>query len=464
MKHKFSAWRRFARMAALAAGLSMIAGCAGVSGQAANSGDNGKGVRLTYWLWDSAQLPPYRACAKAFMDKNPDINVEIIQYGWDDYWTQLTATMVGEAAPDIFVNHTSQFAKFASLGQLLDLEPMVKKDNVDLKQYEPGLADLWQGQSGGHRYGLPKDWDTEALFYNQKMLKDAGITEAEMQNLTWNPKDGGTFEKVIAKLTVDKNGKHGDEPGFDKTKVATYGIGYNESGGAYGQVQWSMYAIANGWHYGDKNPWPTKWNYDDPKLVETIKWWRSLIEKGYMPPFSVATSGVGTIESLSSGAYASLFEGSWNISNIVNTKGGPFKAAPTPIGPLGKRASVMNGVGDSIWSGTKHPKEAWEFVKFMGTQECQGIVADAGIVFPARHDVLPRAEAAFAKLGVDPKAFSIHVKDGTTALSPVADNWQALATIMKPAMDTVMIEMDQDPMPILQDATRRANQLMKPKK
>ena len=33
---------------------------------------------------------------------------------------------------------------------------------------------------------------------------------------------------------------------------------------------------------------------DDPKFVETISWWRSLVEKGYMPSLAAATSGVGT--------------------------------------------------------------------------------------------------------------------------------------------------------------------------
>ena len=51
-----------------------------------------------------------------------------------------------------------------------------------------------------------------------------------MKNLAWNPQDGGTYEKVIAHLTVDKNGKRGDEAGFDKNNVAVYGLGLNGGG------------------------------------------------------------------------------------------------------------------------------------------------------------------------------------------------------------------------------------------
>ena len=63
------------------------------------------------------------------------------------------------------------------------------------------------------------------------MATDAGVTDEDMANLTWNPDDGGTYEKVIAKLTVDQNGKRGDEAGFDKSKVEVYGLGLPGSGG-----------------------------------------------------------------------------------------------------------------------------------------------------------------------------------------------------------------------------------------
>ena len=38
-----------------------------------------------------------------------------------------------------------------------------------------------------------------------------------------------------------------------------------------------------GWTHTDKNPWGTKYNYDDPKFQETIAWCAGLVDKGYMP-------------------------------------------------------------------------------------------------------------------------------------------------------------------------------------
>jgi multiple sugar transport system substrate-binding protein len=229
-----------------------------------------------------------------------------------------------------------------------------------------------------------------------------------------------------------------NEPGFDKDDVAVYGLGYNESGGGYGQVQWAPFALSNGWSYSDRNPWPTEFNYDDPALAETIGWWRSLIDKGYMPSLAAATSGVGSQESLGAGAYASLIEGSWNARAISELGGADFQVAPTPVGPSGERGTVFNGLSDAIYAGTPHPDEAWAWVEHLASPDCQLEVAKEGRVFPAVKEASAEAVATFEELGVDAEAFSVHVADGTTTPSPVTDWWAQLQTVMQPTMDSVL--------------------------
>ncbi len=454
LRHVSRKRRAFAALAAL----SLFSGVA-LSACAANAGDTAGKVTLRYWLWDAGQLPGYRQCATDFEKKNPDVHIQIEQYGWDDYWTQITASMVAENAPDVFTNHTAQFGKYASLGQLLDIEPYVEDEKYDFWVYAPGLADQWVSQDGTQRYGLPKDWDTEALFYNQDMVKEAGYSSEDLWKLEWNPTDGGSFEKFLAHMTIDANGVRGDEEGFDKSRVKVYGIGYNEAGSGYGQVQWSPFALSNGqWTWTETNPWGQHFNYDSPKFQETIGWWRSLIEKGYMPPLSIATSGIGTLESLGSGAYATLIEGSWNISNIATTSQIPVQAAPTPIGPDGHRASVMNGLADSVWVGTKHPQEAWRWVKYLGSADCQDVIAEQGTVFPAIMTSTQKAISTFENMGMDARAFSIHIDEGTTVPSPVVDRWAQVDSMMKPAMSAV-IAFEADPSS-LTDANNRVNVLM----
>ena len=416
---------------AAAASLALSACGSGSPG----GGDSAKG-EISYWLWDANQLPAYQQCADDFTKANPDITVKVTQRGWDDYWGTLTNGFVAGTAPDVFTNHLSKYSEYADKKQLLALDEAVSKDGVDLAQYNEGLADLWVGQDG-KRYGLPKDWDTVALFYNKKMLADAGVSEEQMKSLTWNPEDGGSYEKVIARLTVDKNGVRGDEPGFDKNNVAVYGLGLENAGSGQGQTQWSFLTATTGWTHTDKNPWGKEFQYDDPRFQQSIAWWAGLIDKGYMPKLET-TVGSSVADTFAAGKAAINTSGSWMIGQYTGYKGVEVGIAPTPEGPSGERASMFNGLADSIWAGTKKKDAAVKWVEYLGSAACQDVVASKAVVFPAVKSSSVKAAEAFKAKGVDVTPFTQHVADKTTFLFPIADHAAKVDGIMKPAMDAVV--------------------------
>ncbi len=392
---------------------------------------------VSYWLWDNNQKPAYQQCADAFHTANPNVTVKITQYAWDDYWSGVTNGFVAGTAPDVFTNHLSKYPEFVSQGQLVPLDDTLAKDGVKTDVYQKGLADLWVGQDG-KRYGLPKDFDTVAIFYNKKLVADAGVAEADLQNLAWNPTDGGTYEKMIAHLTVDANGKRGDEAGFDKTKVKVYGLGLDGgSGGGNGQTQWSMYTGTTGWTVTDKNPWGSHYNYDKPEFQGTIAWMRSLIEKGYAPTIEAVT-GQSSGDIFGAGKYAMITNGSWMINQMFGYKGIETGLAPTPVGPSGKRSSMYNGLADSVWTGSKNKAAAIKWVEFLGSAACQDIIGKSGVVFPAIPSGTDLAGTAFKAKGIDVESsFLVHVKDGTTFLFPITDHASQVTNIMQPAVDAV---------------------------
>ncbi len=269
-------------------------------------------------------------------------------------------------------------------------------------------------------------------------MADGGIAEDSLKTLSWNPKDGGTYEKTIAHLTVDTSGKRGDEPGFDKTKIKVYGLGLDGGAGAgVGQTQWSMYTGSNNWTYTDKNPWGTKYNYDQPAFQETIGWFYSMIEKGYMPSIPAIT-GQSSGDIYSAGKYAMITNGSWMINQMFGYKDVETGLAPTPVGPSGKRASMYNGLADSIWVGAKNKPVAAKWVEFTGSPECQNIVGEAAIVFPAIPAATKKAEAAWQAKKIDVAPFTVQVEEKTTFLFPITDFASQIEGIMQPAMDAVM--------------------------
>jgi multiple sugar transport system substrate-binding protein len=129
---------------------------------------------VAYWLWDSNQLPAHQACAAKFTSANPNVTVKITQLGWDDDWTKLANGFIAGDAPDVFTDHLSKYPEFVSQQQLVALDETLTKVGFNVGQYQPSLADLWKGQDG-KRYGLPKDFDTIAIFYNKKLVADAGV-------------------------------------------------------------------------------------------------------------------------------------------------------------------------------------------------------------------------------------------------------------------------------------------------
>jgi multiple sugar transport system substrate-binding protein len=123
------------------------------------------------------------------------------------------------------------------------------------------------------------------------------------------------------------------------------------------------------------------------------------------------------------------------IGSVFGTKGITPAVAPNPIGPNGKRASMFNGLSDSIFAGTKNKEASWQWVKYMASAACQDVIADAGVVFPAVNTSLPIAEAKFKEKKIDVSAFTVHLKDKTTFLYPITDHAADVNAIMQPVMD-----------------------------
>jgi multiple sugar transport system substrate-binding protein len=414
-----------------------------------SGGDAESSGTISYWLWDSAQQPGYQACADAFHEQNPDLTVNITQYGWNDYWSKLTAGFIADTAPDVFTDHLSKFAQYVDLEVLRPLDELAPTQDIQDSDYQAGLAELWKGQDG-HRYGTPKDWDTIAIFYDAAAVDAAGVTKEQLDTMEWNPDDGGTFEQIVAHLTVDANGVRGDEPGFDRDNVAVHGLASDGAGGSgWGQTQWSAFTGSTGWQATDKNPWGTQFQLDDEEFQDTIAWYFSLVDKGYMASYAEIGGGGGNTTGpntqIQSGSAVMGLAGSWMISTyaaMTDAEGNDLdiQIAPTPIGPSGQRASMFNGLADSITVQAKNPEAAAQWVAFLAGEECQNIIGESGVVFPARPEGTELAiQFNQEERNLDVTPFTEQVEQETTFLFPVTSNAADITALMNPVMDSIYI-------------------------
>jgi multiple sugar transport system substrate-binding protein len=397
-------------------------------------------VTLNYWLWDDNQTASYQACASAFHAANPNVTIKITQTAWTQYWQTLTTELSAGNAPDVWTDHASYYPQFVTSNQILDIQPYVNKDKVDLSQYQAGLADLFV--KDGKRYGLPKDWDTMALVYNTALLPKGA---PDLTSLTWNPTDGGTFQTLVAMATRDVNGRNGLDPAFDKNHVKVYGFLPEWSDGSQGQNGWGDFAVSNGFTFLNKNPWGTHYNFDDPKLAATITWYKQLIDKGYAPKFD-KQSTLGRDAVMNAGQGAITITGSWTISSYLSaTAKQKYAFASLPTGPAGRK-SAINGLSDAIYAGSTHKAEAWSWVKFMGSTACQNLVASNAVVFPAITTATDAALAAHQAKSQDVHVFTDEAKaSGGTFFLPITDHGNEVSQIVQDAIQSVALGQSDAP-------------------
>lgn len=391
-------------------------------------------IVVRHALWDSAQKSMYQQCANDFERANPNVRIRIQQSGWDEYWSALSTGFVAGTAPDVFTNHLTKFADQVSNGVLLDLAPLIANDNVRTDIYEDQLLANWSRE--GRPYALPADWDTVALVVNLEMVKQAGISEEELRGMTWNPHDGGSFGRIAAKLTKDRGGRSPFEPGFDRRQVAVHGYQTPGSGGLFGQTEWSHFAVSAGFRFQD-SPWRGPLRYDDEALIQTLDWIRSLAVQG-ISATPEAMGRLGTDAMFVSGRVAMVPTGSWMIGHFTRNARFAHVYVPLPIGPAGFRATMLNGLGHSIWSGTRHRDAAWRWVRHLGSAECQALVAGLGIVYPAVRGLADVSAQAQRRAGARPEAF-LEMARAKTYAPPIIDRSAQLEGLIDPAIEQVLL-------------------------
>jgi ABC-type glycerol-3-phosphate transport system substrate-binding protein len=426
--------RTLVKLAASAAAAMLLASACSTGG-----GSSSGGTTINWWTWDPNQAAAYQLCANAFEKANPGVSVKITQYDVSDMFTKLTADMVAGDAPDAFQDSVQYFPGFAAQNQLLPLDSYISASKYNLNQFSVGV-NAWK-YTDGKQYGLPLDWAATAIYYNSGLLQKAGYTQQDIDSLSWNPTNGGTFQKMIEHLTVDKNGVRGDQPGFNKNEVATYGIGVLNSDDFLGQNTWANLTPTTGWNLGNKADWPTQFNYDSPQFVQTMDWIKSLATDGYMPPFGVYTQANGQASVpdttlLGSSKVAMTMGGSWEVSTFAKLSGITTGIAPTPTGADGKRTVMSNSNGDNIWAGTKNPQETWDWVSYMGSAACQTMASEKnGSFFPSIPSAMDAMSTTLGKQGINLNVFTQYEKQGSLYGASAYVNGSALQSALQPLFD-----------------------------
>jgi multiple sugar transport system substrate-binding protein len=311
-------------------------------------------VTITYGVWAGTQTPAMQAIAKAFMDENPNITVEVQELPWPQYWSTLQTGAQGGTAPDAFWMLAQQIRPYAAGGQLLDISDALESEGIDLASYPQSVIDLYD-QGDGKVYGLPKDFDTNGVWYNKALFDAAGVAYPTA-DWTWDD-----FRQTAKELT-------GDGVWGVAAPIDYQGGYYNTIYQAGGRV------ISEDGQSAE---------LDTPEAIQGLEFWTNLMADGSSPTLqqlsdteAVTMFQQGKVAMYMSGAY-------WALQFYQDEAFRPnVGVAPLPVGPAG-RATVSSGIENVGYAGTKHPDEVKKFLIFASGPEAAKIQAEGGAVLPA---------------------------------------------------------------------------------
>ncbi|MDZ5811817.1 extracellular solute-binding protein [Halorubrum sp. AD140] len=167
--------RRVLGGAATAGGIA-LAGCSdgGDGSEGAVEAEGSAELELTGWAADDTEADLVRGLAENFDENHDEISVtyEPVQ---SEYEQTMRSRLGGGEAPDVFYLDASYFSSFADEDVLLDLDPLTEVDEYDVGDIFDPLLEAFRFD--GTLYGIPKDFSTLSLYYNESILEEAGVDE-----------------------------------------------------------------------------------------------------------------------------------------------------------------------------------------------------------------------------------------------------------------------------------------------
>lgn len=278
-----------------------------------------------------------------FTAENPDIKVNAIYSGnYDDTRVRaLSALNSGESA-QLAVMFSIDAYDLIEQDMIVPFDGLVEGEEGQawLDSFYPAL--MANGQIEGQTWGIPFQRSTIVAYYNKDMFRDVGL-DPESPPATWD-------EMV--------------EMGKALTKGDTYGLMIPSTGYPYWMFQ--ALAIQNGKEVMSDDGLTTY--FDDPKVVETLEFWKSLsTEHGIMPEGTVEW---GTLrQAFLEGQTAMMWHSTGNLTAVKDNASFDFGVAELPANE--RKGSPTGGGNFYIFKDTTDEERAaaLKLIQFMTAPE-----------------------------------------------------------------------------------------------
>ena len=240
-----------------------------------------------------------------FTQENPDVSVRVEMMEWGTYFDKLMTSLVSGDPPDLFLLHEYEIPQFASRGVLMETTDWYASNGGTIPDddFFPQTYDalLYEGK----RYGVPVDVHGWGVWINRALFEEAGLDPDTP------PANAEEFLAMARQLTLDENGNHPGDEGFDPDNVVQWGT----------HVSWmrptfltTLWQFGGDWLDEDGNA-----TINGEEAQQAVQFWYDLIYEEHVAP---KPAGFDSWQSFAADQLAILPEGSWmlnfNKDNEVN--------------------------------------------------------------------------------------------------------------------------------------------------
>jgi len=302
-------------------------------------------VTLQYWFWDPNFRDKEQEMIERFEATHPGIKIELTALPPSSYWTKLAAMAAAKSLPDVMAMHPNSVEDLADQGALMDLTGLILRDFNKEDYFWSVLESSFNIR--GKYYGVPFAWVGSVLYYNKDLFDKYGVPYPT-EDWTWED-----FLERAKALTIDEDGDG---------KIDIWGYAF-----------FSRYAVFDGWILQNDGDYLDRENMrwaPNQNAKDTIKFLADLVNVYKVSPkpkyYDLDKKKIKIL--FAQGKAAMITEGTWNIKFMREDIPANFNwdIAYIPRGPHWKE-NVMHAWADglAIAANSKHPEEAWEFIKFL---------------------------------------------------------------------------------------------------
>ncbi|MBO3762323.1 sugar ABC transporter substrate-binding protein [Ciceribacter sp. L1K22] len=299
-------------------------------------------LKLVEVITSPERTETLKSIVSTFEAANPGTKVEIISLPWGEAFQKFATMVSAGEIPDVMEMPDTWLSLYANNGLVESLEPYLKDwdQTADLSDRALELG----RDVNDTAYMLPYGFYLRAMFYNKKLLAEAGVSEP--------PKTMDEFAEASKKVSA-LPGKYG----------------YCLRGGPGGLNGWVMFGASmagdNAFFTEDGTS-----TFNSEGWVKGLTWLIDLYKNGYAPKDSVNWGFNEIVAGFYSGTCAFLDQDPDALIAIAQHMGeDDYGVMTMPKGPDGKTFPTIGYAGWSMMSASENKDLAWKLISTLEGKE-----------------------------------------------------------------------------------------------